>query len=251
MNKLLKTVVMMALLCLLKTGAADAASHEYNYVAEDAAPQNYLEQGVLKGYAAELLMAMWYRMGVKPKKIQFLPWDKAYQLALSQPNTVLLTTTRLDEREALFKWVGPINTPRFSLFADSARGIRISNLEDARKFRVGTVINDAAEMIILKRKFPKDRLDRSHDIKTALGRLQDGKFELFAYSEASMKHSLKLFGIDGKRYVNVFPIAGSSVFFAFHKDMPDSAIKDFQDALNALKSDGTYKKIKEKYGFYD
>ncbi|MDD5284551.1 MAG: transporter substrate-binding domain-containing protein [Desulfuromonadaceae bacterium] len=251
MNKMLTAVATMATICLLKGGIAEATPYEYNYVAEDAAPQNYLEQGVLKGYAAELIMAIWNRMGIKPKKIRFLPWDKAYQLALTQPKTILLTTARLDEREALFKWVGPINTPRFSLFADSARNIKISGIEEARKYRVCTVINDAAEMLLLNRKFPKERLDRSHDVKTALGRIQERKCELFAYSEASMKHSLKLFGLDAARYVNVFPIAGSPVFFAFHRDTQDSAVKEFQDALNALKKDGTYKKIKEKYGFSD
>lgn len=251
MTNLIKTVATLLVLLLLNTGAAVAASHEYNCVAEDAAPQNYLEHGVPRGYAAELLTAMWEKMGIKPRKIQFLPWDKAYQIALTQPRTILLTTARLEEREALFKWVGPINAPRFSLFADPARGIKISSIEDARKYRIGTVINDAAEMLLLKRKFPFEQLDRSHDVKTALGRFQDGKCELFAYSEASMKHSLKLYGFDAARYVKVFPISGSPVFFAFHKDTPDSDIKEFQEALNALKADGTYKKIKGKYGFSD
>lgn len=251
MSRLTITVAALAMLLLLKTGTVWAVPHEYNYIAENAAPQNYLENGILKGYAAELLVAMWSRMGVKPKTIQFLPWDKAYQLALTQPKTVLLTTTRLDERETLFKWVGPINTPRFSLFADATRSIKISSLEDARKYRIGTVINDAAEMLLIKRKFPAEQLDRSHDIKAALIRLQDGKFDLFAYSEASMKYSMKLYGFDANRYLKVFPISGSSVFFAFQKDTPDSDIKEFQEALNGLKNDGTYKKIKEKYGFFD
>ncbi len=251
MTRLIKTVTALVMLLLLNTGTARAASNDYTYIAENAAPQNYLENGVLKGYAAELLMAMWNRMGVKPKTIQFLPWDKAYQLTLTQPKTVLLTTSRLEERETLFKWVGPISTPRFSFFADSARDIKITSLDDARKYRVGTVINDAAETILLKRKFTKEMFDRSPDIKTALERLRDGKCDLFVSSEASAIQSLKLFGFDTKRYVNVLPIAGTSVFFAFHKDTPDRVIKEFQDALNALKADGTYKKIRGKYGFSD
>lgn len=251
MNNYYKYVTVIALACLLWIGEAAATSHEFNYIAEEAAPQNYLEHGVPKGYAIELLTAMWDQMGMKQKKIQFQPWDKAYQIALTQPNTILLTTTRLDERETLFKWVGPINTPRFSLFADTARGIKISALDDARRYRIGTVINDAAEMLLLKRKFPKEQLERSHDIKSALGSLQNGNCDLFAYSEASMKHSLKLFGLDPKRYINVFPIAGSAVFFAFHRDTPDSDIWEFQEALNAVKKSGQYKKIKERYGFSD
>lgn len=241
----------VVLVFLLNIGASVAATHDLIYIAEDAAPQNYQEQGVVKGYAVELLQQMWERMGIKPKKIQFLPWDKAYQMATNQPGTVLLTTTRLDEREKLFKWVGPINTPRFSLFADKARGVRLASLDDAKKYRVGTVINDAAEMLLLKRGFSKSQLERSHDIKTALNMLLAGKCELFAYSEMSMRKSLKLYGFDAKQYVNIMPISGSSVFYAFHKDTPDTVIKEFQEALNALKMDGTFKRIKEKYGYHD
>jgi polar amino acid transport system substrate-binding protein len=250
----MKTVLIAAMLVMslmLESVPAGSAPAELAYIAEEAAPQNYLEQGVLKGYAAELLAAMWERMGMKPKKIQFLPWDKAYQRALEQPGTVLLTTTRLEQRENLFKWVGPINSPRFSLFADKNHGIRLSRLDEAKKYRIGTVINDAAEMLLLKRGFTKDQLDRSHDIKSGLEQLKKGKCDLFAYSEMSMKQSLKLFNLDANQYVNTIPISGSLVFYAFHKDTPDSVIKNFQEALNSLKTDGTYIAIKKKYGYFD
>lgn len=189
--------------------------------------------------------------GNEAEKDQFLSWNKAYQLAMSKPGTVLLATARLDERERLFKWVGPISTPRFSLFADRKRAIRLSSMDGALKYRIGTVTNDAAEMLLLNRGFTKEQLDRSGDIKGALGRLQEGKCDMLAYSEMSLRQSVRSYGLAEDHFENVIPIAGSSVFFAFHKDTADSVIKSFQEALNSLKNDGSYKRIKEKYGFFD
>ena len=49
--------------------------------------------------------------------IAFLPWARAYNLALNNKNVLLFSTTRTEAREALFKGVGPILKSNFVLFA--------------------------------------------------------------------------------------------------------------------------------------
>jgi polar amino acid transport system substrate-binding protein len=89
---------------------------DITYMTEDYPPSNYIENGVLKGVAVDVLKAVWKKINSKEMHIQLYHWARGYQLALTKPNTMLFAMTRSPEREKLFKWVGPIYRGRYSLF---------------------------------------------------------------------------------------------------------------------------------------
>ena len=61
-------------------------------------------------------------------------------MALEDENIVLFGTTYTKAREDKFKWVGPLATKRDILVAKKDSGIKISNLDDAKKVgRIGTL----------------------------------------------------------------------------------------------------------------
>jgi polar amino acid transport system substrate-binding protein len=222
------------------------------YITEEAPPQNYRENGELKGLAVDLLKEMWKKMGMTPKKIQVLPWSEGYDRTLNTPDTVLFSMTRLEEREQLFKWVGPIRTPRFIFLGKSKDHISLVSINDARKYRIGTVKDDASELLILSRNVVnRDALNRSPDLKTAIERLRAGKVDIVAYGEESVWSYIKLHKLNNLNFAKVFTISGASDFYAFHKDTPDAVIKNFQNALNAVKRDKVYTEILNRYRLVD
>jgi len=239
------TAIMM-ILCTVATSMA-AEENDFLYLTEEAPPQNFTKDGELKGISVDILNAIWVRMGLKPVKIKVVPWSQGYQQVLSQPNTVIFSTSRLEEREKLFKWVGPIRTPRLGLIAKKTKHIKLANIDDAKKYRIATVTDDASEILLLSRKVPLKALTRVASLKIAIQKLKEGSVDIIAYGEENVWYYFKENRIDAKEYEKVHTISGASDFYAFNIDTPDSTIKKFQDAFVALKKDGTYDKILRKY----
>lgn len=96
---------------LLWCWLGSAAGANIQAVTEELPPYNYRDRdGLVTGLSVDLLQRMVDRskLSLDSKGVQLLPWARAYQMALHQPNTVIFSIVRLPEREALFHWVGPI-----------------------------------------------------------------------------------------------------------------------------------------------
>ena len=91
-----------------------------------------MQDGKVTGFATEVVQEILKRLN-QPDNIKMMAWDDAYNLALAEKNVVLFSTTRTEQRESLFHWVGPIGSYRDILYARSGSGIVINNLEDAKK----------------------------------------------------------------------------------------------------------------------
>ena len=52
-----------------------------------------------------------------PYHLHFLPWARAYTYGLEKPQHCVFSTSRTAEREALFKWVGPVSQIDWVLYA--------------------------------------------------------------------------------------------------------------------------------------
>ena len=74
---------------------------------EENPPFNYVENGKLTGLVTDLVTDAMKRANV-PYTMEVLPWNRAYVRAQSEKDTCLFATARLDNREKLFLWVGPL-----------------------------------------------------------------------------------------------------------------------------------------------
>lgn len=253
MSRLTKSVFFS--LCLLIFTAASfceaAEENPFTYLTEDAPPQNYVKDGEPRGLAVEILKDLWRRMGMKPGKIKLVPWTQGYRQALSTPNTVIFSTTRLEAREKLFKWVGPIRTPRLGLIGKKERLLKVASLGDLKKYRVATVIDDASETLLLSRNVPAKNLVRFKTLKAAINSLTAGSVDMIAYGEENVWFHLKEQGFSRNMYEKVLTMSGQADFYAFNKETPDAVIKRFQDAFLSMKKDGSYDRLLAKYGPVD
>ncbi|GAB2907354.1 hypothetical protein GCM10027181_03050 [Rheinheimera gaetbuli] len=84
-----------------------AASDEFNFYTEHLPPYSYIEQDKLTGLNVELIRALCQRIQLSCN-LQLLPWRRAFDMALHNPNSGVFSTSRSAEREMRFQWVGPI-----------------------------------------------------------------------------------------------------------------------------------------------
>jgi len=234
---------MLLFVTLLPAYGSDVA---LTYLTEESPPQNYTENGEVKGLAVELLQMMWDKLGQKHQEIQVVPWARGYKEVQNKYNTVLFAMTRLEEREKLFKWVGPIRTTRYALITRKESRLKINSLKDIKQRSIATIINDGTEVFLVNKGF-RVNIDQSSDLKSAIQKLDLGRTDLIAYGEQNLKYFMANNGLNSKNYKTVYILTKSSDYFAFHKETPDNVIRKFQAALDAVKAEGRFKAIEQKY----
>ncbi|BBE31075.1 amino acid ABC transporter substrate-binding protein [Tepiditoga spiralis] len=219
---------------------------------ENFAPLNYEKDGKLQGIAVDLIGLMLKEMNSKltVKDIQVLPWARGYKIALNEKNTCLFSTTRTKARENLFKWVGPIYQIKEGILAKKERNIKIKELKDILKYKTGTIIEDVGEQLLTENGIPLKSLERvggTGAVDNSLKKLAAGRIDLFTYDELGSKWEMKILNIKPNDYEMVYILSTADLYYAFNKNTPDSIIKEFQNALDKLKKDGSYQKIVDKY----
>jgi polar amino acid transport system substrate-binding protein len=153
-----------------------AAGAQTLVTTEEYPPFNMTEQGEVVGVSTALVRRMFERAGLA-YRIQMLPWQRAYALALAQPGTCVYSTTETDERKPLFEWVGPLVVNSWTLFARADTALTIGRLEDARGHRIGGYQGDATAVFLQGQGYDVDAAP-SDDLNPA--KLMAGRIDLWA-----------------------------------------------------------------------
>ncbi len=232
-----------------KTGAgpAPAADAGLRIFTEEFPPfSSSGANGQATGQSTDVVNAILTRLNQKAE-IEILPWSEGYSRAIAGPRTALYSTGRTDEREHLFKWVGPIGSFDYMLYARNGSGLKINSLEAAKKAgMIGVVKDDARHQFLLQNRF-----DTIMTCDTDAGCLHDliaGKTDLWLGSTANTAAVAQKEGISITSFREVYPVRTVEMYIAFSNDTPDSVITSWQDALDAMKRDGTFDSIRQKYG---
>jgi polar amino acid transport system substrate-binding protein len=247
MNRLLGMAIFLCFVCFHLPARA-AQLPQLRYVTEESAPDNFTENGIFKGVSVELLHEIWKVLGVPDQPVEVLPWARAYREAQEVPGTVLFSIIRNVEREAMFKWVGPIRTSRFVLVANRKTKLWLTSPQELQNYKIGTVIDDINEKLLGDLGIPLTKLDRALSSTQNLEKFKKGRFDLLPFSETGISTALKSQGMNPNNYRVVFTLSEKQIYYAFHKDTPDSVILKFQQALETLRKSGVLSKILKKYG---
>jgi polar amino acid transport system substrate-binding protein len=202
----------------------------------------------LTGISVDLVKEIQKRIGNK-KEIKLFPWSRGYNITLKKTGYALFLTTRSKKRENLFKWVGPVSSMRLTFFKNAHRtDLEINSLEDAKKVKSIVVANDTiANEKLMEYGFKNLELNKLANY--SLKKLRENKIDLYPVEYHAFMYKLKGLGLD-KVIVPVKmkePIYESKLYIAFNKDTDDETIKRWQSALDAIKKDGTYQEILNRY----
>jgi len=223
----------------------ESATNKILFMTEIYPPANYIENGELKGASVDILKLIWQEMNVNEQEIIVLPWARAYENILSHKNYALFSMSRSKSREKLFKWVGPIFVSTHVLVGLSRNQLKINNIDDAKKYRIGALINDISETALLDLGFPRENIESLTDISANIQKLMNGRLDLLCQSEESYRDLAGKFGYklsDFKVYAVVNEIPN---YYAFNINTPDEIIEKYQNALNKI--DAKRRIIVEKY----
>lgn len=202
----------------------------------------------LEGISIDLVKEIQKRIG-NDNKIKIFPWARAYNLTLEKSGYALFLTTRSKKREKLFKWVGPVSSMKLVFFKNANRkDIIINSLEDAKKVNnIAVARNTISQQKLEELNFKNVYINKlaSYSLK----KLQENKTDLYPTEYYSFLYELKKKNLQDKIVPVKMkkPIYESMLYIAFNKNTSNKIIETWQKALNEIKSDGTYKKILERY----
>mgnify|MGYP001815855257 FL=1 len=211
---------------------------------EDSPPANFLDHGKLNGLSVDIVREILHRLKL-PDNIQVVPWARGYTLALTQPNVALFSTTRLPQREKLFKWVGPLYSQTWGFYARRDSAIKISSLAQAKSLpRIGTYYKDAKEQYLLAKGFLN--LVSTKRNRNNIRHIMDGSIDLWVSSDFNMPYLAKPAGISPDQLKLIFAFKKVQNYIAFSTQSPSSLVNLWQQTLDELKQDGTYDRLRAR-----
>lgn len=222
-----------------------ANDYKLDILTEDFPPLNYLENADVHGPAVDIVNAIQKKLG-RHDFIKNVPWARGYYYLENKPGTVLFAIARSKEREGQFKWVGPIAKKKYSFFVKKGSTIKINNLEDAKKYKIGVQLGGVGMQHLQSEGFTK--LDSTSLPKTNLVKLMGGRFDMWYSSHATAYAMADKLNIKRDEIKPVLRMKTNQMYIAFHKETKDSIITSWQQALESLMADGTIKNIYKAYG---
>lgn len=208
---------------------------------EEYPPYNFSADGKPSGASVEQAELVMKTLGVE-YTIEVLPWARAFSLAETQASTCVFTTGHDDERSARFKWVMPLLVDRIVMLKKAGSAVAPRDLEDAKRFTVGTQREDFSSNYLRNNNFTK--IDLAADMEATLKKLLSERIDLMMTSEKTFE----TMRAEGKDVEAALTLDGKLYGFACNLAVPDATITAMQAELDRLIKDGTQDRIFEKYG---
>lgn len=204
--------------------------------------KNFAREENINGIAVDIIREMFKRAGIQYNLSLRFPWDRIYKLALEKPDYGVFVTARLPEREALFKWVGPIGPDDWVLLGRSDSTINLNSLDEAKQYKVGAYKGDAiAEYLVEKGLQPITALRDQENAK----KLMAGQIDLWASGDPAGRYLAKQEGITGLKTILRFDSA--QLYLALNKEVSDEVVQKLQAELDKMRSEGLVDQIQGNY----
>jgi len=217
-----------------------------NLMSEDYPPYNYTnEKGLPTGISVDIVKDIIKKTGDKDN-ITILPWARSYHDIQIKKNQVLFSMTRTKQRENLFKWVGPLVSNNWVIFAKEGFNTKINSLDDLKQdiYTIGTYKDDACELYLKEKGFqnlssvPDDILNVKKLVRNRINFWIAGEYQgMLKAKRVNKNYKIK----------KIFNVKKTELYIAFSKDISDDIIKKWQQELDKLKQDGRYQEILDKY----
>lgn len=136
---------LLSLVMLLQPLYAASAATTLSLYTEHMPPYSYQQGDKVEGINAELMRQLCQRLQLDCQLI-LLPWRRAFENAQQQPMSGVFSTARSEQRETLFRWVGPIASDWGYVFRLKGRlEVNPVDLEQAKNFKLAVARGDVYE----------------------------------------------------------------------------------------------------------
>lgn len=208
----------------------------------DEPPANYLnENNKPEGYAVDIINALKKQVGSN-SEIEFTPEARAINLVRTQANILLFSISRTDFRESDYRWIGPIFTKKWEVYALKKSNLIINNFDDLKTLPIiGLVRGDVREEWLINKKLTNLHSVTHH--QQNIQRLLIGRVSAIVYEKSGMSQLFKALQLDETEVESIFTIKEAPVYIAISKKTSLKTFNIWQRAFNKIKQNGQLKQI--------
>ncbi len=235
-------------LCLVLTliaAGAPCRAEPLQIFTDDSPPVTLNRDGAPAGWAVDVVREIERRVGTQDE-IRLVPWARAYRAGLHEPNVALFATMWTEERAPLFQWVGPLQTLHMSFYGRAGDGVEINSTDDARRLRsIGVTREFAVDQELTRLGFANlDRVERPGQM---IEKLLAGRNEAFASDDGFVSPAvLERWKVSAHAIVRKYEFKTTKTYIAFSLGTPPETVRAWQNALDAMRADGTFSRLTEK-----
>jgi len=232
---------------LAASAGGRASGLELNAVTNEWPPYNYQEQGQLKGISTDILRAACQEAALRCN-LQLMPWARAYNTALTQPNTLVFTAARRPEREALFNWVGPILPRSTWVWARHDAVKRTQGSKTLADYRFGVVRGEASIPDLQAAGVPAQQITADNSNVAVLKLLSRGWVDAMVDTEIGMAWSIKTELASPIELTKLAKLTEQGAYyFALNPQSEPLMAEKLQAAVDKLRRSGAIDEIVKRY----
>lgn len=231
------------LLCIANWSDAAENLPALSLYTEDLPPFNTLaaDRKTVSGWAVEKI-ALVAQKARLPYTIELTSWARALSTAKTTEQSCVFSTARTAEREPLFKWIGPLASNEWVLYA-SAGSKPLADLEAVRGARIGGYYQSADAAYVESK---GHAITYSSNHTTSLKNLVAGRLDYWVAGRYSGAAVIARNGSSGQA-VPVLSLRKFELYLACHPSVPDALVQKLNQTFSALIADGSMARIDLKY----
>jgi polar amino acid transport system substrate-binding protein len=204
------------------------------------------------GYFDTLTIELFTKAGLDVEIVPQMPWKRQMELAGREVGHVIYPTTRIDHREDVFQWVGPVSRTFWNLYGFENSGWPDKSFDNLlRDARIGVLMGSAREAYLRDRGakqliiMPREEL--------LLPMMIAGRVDLIAIGGNILRHYVDQMLLEkpDRAVPNVegaAPYRTCYLYIAISGDVPQSDITRLQTQLDRFKTDGFFIENRQMHG---
>lgn len=233
------------LISALLAAVGVARAQPLRILTTEVPPLAFIKDGTLQGFCVEIVADIQRRLGLSAD-IAVLPWARAYHMAQTEPNTMLVCPKRSTERERMFQWVGPLLTSRTGIYVKAGSHAKIASLAEAKALSTILVIRASYSYQDLAGA-GFHNLYEVNDAASMVRMLMVDRAPAMMLERQGLDAVLREAGIARKAISPIYEMQSPSSNLAFSLDVPGQTVRQWQGAFDAMKKDGSYNKLYDKW----
>jgi polar amino acid transport system substrate-binding protein len=195
-----------------------------------------------QGVVQEVVTEMARRVG-HSGSIEYMPWARAQQIAMTEPNVGILSLTRSPEREDKYRWLAKIVGDDLVLVG--GQGVDASSLDKVKNRPTGVLLRSGAEALLKEQGFT--RIEASPEEWLNAKKMKERRIDawlaprlMVIYATQEVQGDLSALNIGQI-------VRPSDIYLAASKDLPDAEAARWEKAFASMQADGSYERILQKY----
>jgi len=222
-----------------------ASVNAAEYYAANIPPTAYAKDGVIKGFAVEIMDEVINRLGYPKYNTVLLPAKRAFFEPKRNREAILANLARSPSRENHYKWL--FRFQKIPLFYVTKKGRKTVTHENASTLPLVGVFDSAVVHEILNR-HPKINVHATQNEETNLRMFMAGRIDAWFTSSTLLQGALKKETKISIKDLSVgAPVDTLGIYAAAGLNMPDKEVAKWRRAFDTMKKDGSYQGIMRKY----